>query len=140
VGDCALSAVPRYRTDADATGEFEATISVPTERLVFDLIVHQDLRVAESLEVIARGGALSPFDGSASPEDLPRIPVPSEILRLPGRSPVVATPLVPRYPEIVQLVHERMAWQPERFRARRLELSSPPMGATILLRFELPAP
>lgn len=140
VGDCARSAAPGYRTEADATGEFGATISVPTERLVFDLIVHEDLRFAESLEVIARGGALPAFDGSASIEDLPRIPVPNEIVSLPGRPPVVATPLVPRYPELVQFVHQRMGWQPSRFRGRRFELSYPPMGSTILLRFELPAP
>jgi hypothetical protein len=46
IGDFDRAAASKYRTDQDTTGEFGATISAPTERLIFDLIVHESLDFA----------------------------------------------------------------------------------------------
>jgi hypothetical protein len=138
VGDCACSAAGKYRTDQDTTGEFGATISAPTERLIFDLLVHEELEFALTPEVRAFGGIFMNRSEESAPDGLLPIAMPQNVASLPGRPPVVANPSVPRYPEIVRFVQERMRWNPNQFRGCRLELSYPPMGSTILLRFKLP--
>lgn len=139
VSDCAKAAVGKYRTEVDTTGEFGATISVPTERLIFDLLVDESLDFVLSPEVRAFSGIFMERSEDVAPADLLPIPVPQTVTALPGRPPVVATPQVPRYPEIVSYVQQRMEWKPDRFRGCRFELSYPPMGSTVLLRFKLPA-
>jgi hypothetical protein len=135
IADYARSAVGKYRTERDTTGEFGATIAAPTERLVFDLIVHESLDFALSPKALAFGGIF--MERSEDGGQLP-IPVPQTVAPLPGQPPVVATPSVPRYPEIVGFVHRRMKWNPNDFRGCRLEVMYPPLGSTILLRFDLP--
>lgn len=136
--DCARSAAGRYQTERDTTGEFGATISAPTKRLIFDLLAHESLDFALTPEVRAFGGVFMERSEEQVPDGKLPIPVPQNVATLPGRPPVVATPSVPRYPEIVSFVHERMGWKAEDFRGCRLDLSYPPMGSTVLLRFKLP--
>ncbi len=138
VSDCARSAASKYRTERDTTGEFGATISAPTERLIFDLLVHESLDFALAPEVRSFAGIFRERSEEPEPKGLLPIPVPRNLALLPGRPPVVATPHVPRYPEIVCFVHERMGWNAADFRGCRLELAWPPMGSTVLLRFKLP--
>ncbi len=138
VSDCERSAAGKYRTDRDTTGEFGATISAPTERLIFDLLVDERLEFALAPEVRSFAGIFRERSEEPEPKGLLPIPVPQNVSLLPGRPPVVATPHVPRYPEIVSFVHERMGWNPASFRGCRLELAWPPMGSTVLLRFRLP--
>jgi len=140
VGDMRRSATSKFRTARDLTGEFGATISAPTERLIFDLVVHEALDFALAAEVRAFLGIFGPaIDQQATTERVP-LSVPKSIHPLPGRPPVVATPSVPRYAELLQLVGTRMGWSFDHFRAARLDLSHPPLGSTILLRFNLPEP
>lgn len=138
IADYDRSATSKYRTDQDTTGEFGATISTPTERLVFDLIVHESLDFALTPEVRAFGGIFMERSEEAQPQGCLPIPVPQNVSPLPGRPPVVATPRVLRYPEIANYVYEKMRWNARDFRGCRLDLSYPPMGSTILLRFKLP--
>ena len=138
VGDFERSAVSKYRTDVDTTGEFGATIAAPTERLVFDLIVHSSLEFALKPQVLAFGGVFAErFESSPSSSFL-SIPMTQEVVPLPGRPPVVATQTVPQYPEIVQFVQQRLNRTADEFRGCRLEVSYPPLGSTVLLRFDLP--
>lgn len=136
--DFARSAASKYRTAQDATGEFGATISAPTERLIFDFVVHESLGFALNPEVRAFAGVFMDRPEDQDSEGQLPIPVPQELTQLPGRPPVVATPHVPCYPELVTYVNERMGWNASNFRGCRLEMSYPPMGSTILLRFNLP--
>lgn len=140
VSDYERSAAYKYRTEKDTTGEFGATISAPTEKLIFDLLVHEslDFVLSPPPEVRAYGGIFMERSEDANPNGLLPVPVPQSVAMLPGRPPVVATPSVLRYPEIVSFVQQRMNWDANRFRGCRLEMSYPPMGTTILLRFNLP--
>jgi hypothetical protein len=138
MGDFARSAVSKWWTETDKTGEFGATISAPTERLIFDLIVHESLDFALRPEVLAFGGIFMEREEPLTSESLMPIPVTQAVAPLPGRPPVVATASVPKYSEIVAFVQQRMGWNASQFRGCRMELSYPPMGSTVLLRFELP--
>ncbi|MBL9141410.1 MAG: hypothetical protein JNK53_06040 [Phycisphaerae bacterium] len=139
VADYSIAAAHRYRTEQDTTGEFGATISAPTERLIFDLIVHESLDFATNPEVKAFGGIFMDRAEDTDPDDIVPIPVPQEVAPLPGTPPVVATPLIPAYPDILSAVNKRLNWNPKQFRGCRLEITYPPMGSTILLRFKLPS-
>jgi hypothetical protein len=140
IADFSRSTVGKYRTKTDTTGEFGATISAPTERLIFDLLVHESLDFALTPEVRAFGGIFANRSEDANPTGSLPIPVPRSVTMLPGQPPVVATPSVQRYPEIVNFVHERLGSNPSEFRGCRLDLSYPPLGSTVLLRFTLPEP
>lgn len=139
VADMATAIASKYRSELDTTGEFGATISAPTERLIFDMVVHEDLAFALECEVRAFMGIFDDPSEEQIPEDRLPIPVPQSVHRLPGRPPVLATPSIPRYQELMRFVAGRMQWDLEHFRASRLDLSHPPFGSTILLRFKLPA-
>lgn len=138
LGDCSRAAAPAYRTALDTTGEFGATISAPTERLIFDIIAHERLDFALRPDALAFAGIF--MDASEDSEGANRLPlpVPQTVAMLPGRPPVVATPTVPRYPELVQFVHQHMGWRSADFLGCRYELAHPPLGSTVLLRFRLP--
>ncbi|MFO0827270.1 MAG: hypothetical protein U0572_03885 [Phycisphaerales bacterium] len=139
LADYARSAVSTFRTATDITGEFGAPISAPTERLVFDIIVDEQLDFALSPEVRAYGGVFAGGpEGDAPGSPLP-LPLAQSIVALPGRPPLVATASVPRYADIVSLVFQRMGWDPVRFRGCRYELAYPPLGSTVLMSFGLPA-
>ncbi len=139
LADCSRSAAAKHRTEHDTFGEFGATISVPTERLVFDLIVHEDLAFALQPTVHAISGLFPHRSEGNDGDHALELPVSQTVARLPGQPPSVATSDVPRYSEIAQFVYGRMGWTPSSMRGCRLSLLYPPFGSTVFLRFGLPA-
>ncbi len=140
ISDASRAAVPAHRVGLDETGEFGATISAPTERLIFDLIVDERLEFVLDCTVHATLGLFTVQLPHTLPVGELPLQVPQRVENLPGCPPVVATPRVPRYPEIVRHVRDRMGWESTVLRGCRYELSHPPLGSTILLRFALPDP
>lgn len=56
-----------------------------------------------------------------------------------GRGPsVLATPDVPRYPEMVEHVVRRLGWNPACFHVFRCRVEYPPVLSTVVVQFELP--
>lgn len=138
-GDLMRAAVSRYRVgDEDPVGELGSTISVPVEQLVFDLIVHHELEYALTPQVVVFGRGF-PHDQTV---DLGGgdsvLPIHEEPRRLAGSPPVVTTPLVPKYTQIFQRVADRLGYPASDFRAVRLKIKYPPLGSTVMLRFDLP--
>jgi hypothetical protein len=137
-GDLLRAAVPRCRRAPDETGEFGCAITTPVEHMVFDVIAHRDLAFALRPQVLVFAEIFKagrrPGDES-NDEILPMKPIPKELV---GTPPVMGTPLIPRYPELVQTVCGRLGVDPRDCRATRLHVRYPPLGATILQRFPLP--
>jgi len=138
VGDCARAAASKYRSEKDTTGEFGATISAPTEQLIFDLIVDESLDFALHPEVRAFFGIFMDESEESVPEGRLPLSVPRSVTPLPGRPPALATASVPQYSAIMQYVTQHMGWNGETLRGCRFTLAHPPLGSTILLRFKLP--
>lgn len=113
-------------------------ISAPTERLIFDIVAHEDAAFALEPEVHSFEGIFMNSVEDADPSDLIPIPIPQSPSPLPGSPPVLATPHVPNHAAMADFVHERMEWDASTFRGCRLEVTHPPMGSSILLRFRLP--
>ncbi|MFT7485172.1 MAG: hypothetical protein ACI9F9_001019 [Candidatus Paceibacteria bacterium] len=133
-GDVTRRFATRYADDKNTRGEFYADINAPTENLVFDLILHKDLaaEIDPKVEVLLVDGRES---GQRSGAPIPC----SETLRRMGSVPPrVATPLVPRYSQIVEAVYERMNWKAQDFFALRFEMKCPPLPSSVLIRYDLP--
>ncbi len=137
-GDMLRAGASRYQTDDDTFGEFGATMTVPAENLVFDLIYHRDLDfcAGASTKVYAysflHGNREGEWDESTC------LPIRQPASPIAGTPPAVATPLVPRYAELVQRVVDRLGGDMGAFRGLRFELKYPPLGSTAVLRFDLP--
>jgi hypothetical protein len=138
-GEMMRSAVYRYRQNEGDIGEFGAAITAPAEHLVFDIIVHEELDFALKPEVLVFG-RIFPQGHTGSNDDSSLLPIKQSAVELLGQPPVINTPLIRRYPELLQSVYRRMGWSAEQFRGTRLVMKYPPLGAHVILRFQLPAP
>ncbi len=140
--DCYFGYVVRgasaYRTDEDRTGEFVANISLPIERLIFDIHVHRDVEMAErpSVYVYNRTGGLTEDPAQCRPEQL--LPIKASVVSVAGSPPAVATPHVPNYPEITRSMYDYFGVEPSAMRCYRLDMPLPPMPSSVALRWALP--
>lgn len=124
----------RYRTPEDHFGEFFSEVTLPTETLQFDLLVHRQLDFAMQPQVIVRGQT----DGIHAHGRIPEIPMGERPTELTGRPPAMYSELVPRYDELLARAFARGNWDPRDFRALRLVVQYPPMHSTVIMRFALP--
>ncbi len=130
----------RFATPGDERFEFSSTVTLPAETMVFDLFVHRDVWMPESPQVVVYG---RPNGGPDLPDQRDEehvLPLGEKCIELGGRPPMVTTPLIPRYAELVNFVSERLGFATSDFRAFRLTLKYPPMSATIVLRAPLAPP
>lgn len=136
-GHYTLGEVPRYRDEHNENGEFHLFLVSPVETLQFDLVLHKSLDVEELPDPILALNFNHAETGPVerSPEE--QLPMPEKPRLLFGARPAFSTPLVERYGEMTDLVFERLQWKPEDFRAWRLELSYPPLPATLMFHFPL---
>jgi len=137
-GEWHAAAANRYRMTEGETGEFGVVITTPTEHLVFDIIAHEDLAFALTPDVLVFARVFQQGQETGAIDEPSRLPINAPVAELVGRPPAVATPLVPRYAELVRWVHQTRGWDPRSFRGVRMEMKYPPLGAQILLRFDLP--
>ena len=138
MSSCAAPA-SRYREREGDIGEFGAAITAPVDQLVFDLIVHRDLEFALRPDVLVFGRIFRQGQPTGNADDPSLLPIKQSTIELTGSPPLVNTPLVPRYPQLLQKVYERLEWNPEDFRGVRLLMKYPPLGANVILRFPLEA-
>ncbi len=136
--DMLRAGASRYSTPDDKTGEFGLTLTVPTRNLVFDLVVHRDLAFALDAEAIVYAFFFASGQREGDWDEASRLPIRNEPVEIAGSPPAVATPLVPRYPELHQYVHDQLGWSADEFRGIRYSLPYMPIGSSAVLRFDLP--
>jgi len=137
-GDLMRRAVSRYTEHNNDTGEFGAAITAPAERLVMDIVAHKELDFALKPKLLVFGHIFAHGQPTGTNDDPSILPIKQATVELPGSPPRVNTALVPKYPQIVQRVYDRMGWKGEDFRAIRLLMEYPPLGSNVILRFALP--
>ena len=130
--------VPRFAKSRGEHGEVSLIISLPTEALVVDFIVHRSLKEAHEPDALVLGrplGGLSVDDdrGHQSP-----LPVELSIADIDSHPSKMTLSDHPQYGEMIAAAFARVGWDPSEFVARRLELSYPPMPATVVVRYALP--
>ena len=103
-------AVNRYAEHGSQIGEFGATITAPAERLISDIIVHKELDFALRPELFVFGRIFAHGQPTGTSDDPSLLPIKQPTVELSGSPPRVNTTLVPKYPQIVQKVYDRMGW------------------------------
>jgi len=129
---------PSRRTATDEWIGGAATITLPVEHLVFDLIIHRDVRFAGGPEVMVHGFPHGGIDSPEAQSAAVALPFSERPVELAGRPPAVATPLVPRYSNLLSRVFSRMGWTPSDFSGLRLRIDFPPMSSRVVVRWRLP--
>lgn len=137
-GDVFRAAVPRFQTRPGETGDFGAAVTVPSEHLVLDLIVHKDLPFALHAKVMVFSTTYAVGEADRPPDDDSLLPIHVRPVPLIGSPLAVATPRVPRYTDFFQTMHERLGFDPADLRGIRVELKYPPLGSMVLVRYALP--
>jgi hypothetical protein len=137
-GEMMRGAVDLYAAAEGDTGEFGAAITAPAETLISDIVVDESLSFALKPEVLVFGRIFAQGQPTGARDDPTIIPISQSTTELPGSPPLVTTPLVPRYAQLVRQVFQRMDWDPKRFRGVRLLMEYPPLGSDVILRFQLP--
>lgn len=127
---------PRYRSPTDDHADFSSSITVPIETLVFDLIFHRSLEI-QAPDVRVYGRPTGSPDVPSARADSTLLPLAERCVELAGSPPAVATPLIPRYAELVADVQNRFGFPGSQFRGYRLVLKFPPMASTVVLRWPL---
>jgi hypothetical protein len=131
------AAASRYRREPDECGEFGVAVTSPVQTLVYDLIVHRDLPMAARAEPLVFSRTFPEGRPTGGREDASRLPIFSRPLPLAGSPPSVATPLVPGYSAMLRRVAGVLECDLGSFIGIRLEVSHPPLGSTVILRFPL---
>lgn len=129
--------VPRYRDEQNEKGEFHLFLSSPVKTLVLDLFLHKDLGMGQAPEAIMPLNFNQDVMSLQARDEQDYLPLPEEPQLLHGSRPSVVTPLIERYTEMTDLVYRRLGWQAEDFRAWRMEVSFPPLPATLIFSFPL---
>lgn len=134
-----IGCTPRYTDGEEDFGELGVPIITPCENLLFDLIVHRDLDYLDNLEAVVMGKIFTQGDSLSVGDADSALPIKLQPIKLAGSPPAIATPLVPRYTELFGYVGRCMDWDLSAFSAVRLQVTYPPLGSTVLLRFPLPS-
>jgi hypothetical protein len=133
-----IRGLPVYQSPEDEFGSFAVPISLPVENLVFDIIYHRSIPIAETVEAVLFGFPNGGPDDVAEQTVKNQLPLSDRPLELAGSPPAVATPLAPGLNRVAERVYARMGWNPDEFRGVRLQVRHPPMSSRVVLRWKLP--
>lgn len=126
-----------YRDDVNRYGQHSTRLYVPVESLLVDLFLHRGLPLGNDVSAALFSQLTGEqFRGVARAGD--RLPLRDGVIELSGRPPVVATPLLPRYSEMIRWTFERLGWNAADFTCRRLVMKYPPIPTVLVLRYSLP--
>lgn len=125
-----------YHDDYNEVGEHAIPIQLPVERCLCDLIIHKDLKFAMTPQAMVYSQLnLGPAPSPNAACD--KLPISEHIVNIGQEPPIVSTPLIPRYPEMVDCVYQRMHWNAADFCGFRFVMKYPPMPTAIVIQHGL---
>jgi hypothetical protein len=130
------AAEPRFPDAAHKDAAVLARVRTPCAMLLFDWIVHRDLfgtiRPAASMysDVFMR----DPAEGL---EESDRVPLHERPESLGTGTSGLAVAGVPRYPELIEFVLERLGWNGDDFETHRLTIGFPPIPCSVVMSHPL---
>lgn len=133
-GRIVRKAVVSHWTEQDPFLDLLSHVTMPVETMIFDVLVHQDMAFLMSPQVML----LASTDGVGPGNADQSIPLEARAVELSGRPPLLGTPLIPRYDDLVATVFARGGWNLREFRALRLTIKYPPMHSVAVMRNLLP--
>lgn len=118
-------------------GSCAASITLPVEALVFDLLVHKDVEIPKTPEIRLYGFPHGGPEDPSAQTTANQLPILETVTELAGSPPAVATPAVPGLSKLINAMYARMDWKPSDFRGVRVHMKYPPMSSRLVMRWPL---
>lgn len=131
----------RYAEQAEGEpewGEMSALVTMPTEHLMIDLLVHRDLMDGFEPEAVVYGRPFGGLPLDHATREHYRLPIEGTIDLLDPARGGMASDLVPGQDRVVRVTAGRAGWKLEDFTAFRVQVQYPPMPSTVTVRYALP--
>jgi hypothetical protein len=140
-GGIERAVVPRYTSKREKPpehGELGALVTMPTEHVLLDTLVHVDMLDDFVPELAVYG---RPF-GNLVVEDVTRenfrLPIDEPIVRINPAIGSLSSELLPDQRRLIQFVLDRAGWSAKDFVCFRAVVPYPPMPSTVMMRYRLP--
>jgi len=135
-----LNEIPRFvPRDSHRKGYVFAEINTPARRLLFDVLVHDDVYPATAPELVIYDTS---FDGVASANDrsrdIDRFDLAETIQTLGKGTSLLRTSAVPKYVDLLQHIFSSMNWNQSAFRTYRCDIEYPIYGSQVVVMFDAP--
>jgi hypothetical protein len=132
--------LPRCKEpDSDRRPYVYSLVTIPSRRLIFDILVHEDIYPDASPELFLYDTS---NDGVADlndrGRDVDRMSMNESIQPLGTGLERLALEQVPQYVAMLQHVHCQAGWDPEAFRAYRCRVDFPLLGSQVVFAFDPP--
>ena len=142
MGEVNLAEIPRFVPQRlGRKGYVFAEVSTPSESMLFDVLVHEDVYPGSDPELRIYDTA---FDGVADcndpARDMDRMDLAERLVPLGRRVSSFRAPELPRYLELLQHVLGRMGWDGDRLRGYRCRIDYPLYGTQVAAVFDPPEP
>ena len=133
------SCLPRYRDTAGRRYGPGSEITTPTNILIFDVLMHEDVYPGSDPALLVYDTAVNGVaDLNDSARDIDRLDVAETIQPLGRGASKWRASEVPRYVEIVRHVLDKVGWDGERLRGYRCKVQYPIYGSQLYFAFNAP--
>jgi hypothetical protein len=126
-----------YADETNHFGEHGVRNLIPAESLQADLLVHRSLPIARNAETMLISGLGGERLGQFAGVRFDYLPMPERLQSIGHEPPVVSSTVVPRYPDMVDLLMQRMKWDINQFVGYRLVMKYPPIPTVAMIRYPL---
>lgn len=127
----------RYMRLPTDRGTFRSSVSAPVEELQVDFLIHKSLGFALNQSVQTVSKTLPP-DQDVKPRDV--LPIVATRIELGREPPIVHSPLMPRYGEMLDFLAGQLGWDWRDFVGIRYVMEYPPYPSMLDVNFPLDPP
>jgi hypothetical protein len=137
VGFVSRHVVPIHESGPDRFGEHPTALDTPVELFQGDVFLHKSFPFGLPPEPLLYSWLFAEPDHALAARPPNLLPLTETVQDLGAGPPMVATPHLPRYSDLMQWVFKRLDWPMEDFRGYRLLLRYPPIPSRAVLRYGL---
>lgn len=130
--------VPSPYTELEPTLRFSSLCGFPTQMLIRDVLIHEDLFGIMPPPSVKVYGNCTNNERALRCLDRERMPLRESATLLGRGANLVRAPEVPRYRELAEHVCKRLGWDPRKFLVYRCRVKYPVINTVTRLEFELP--
>lgn len=120
-------------------GEMVAFVTMPTELVQMDVLVHRSMLHEFEAECVVYGRPFGGFETDPAARERYRLPIAGDIERIDPARASLDTEDLPERTELATMVVEHGGWSLAEFVAFRATVPYPPMPSSIVMRYRLPA-
>lgn len=131
------NAAPFRADGADDRGEYQLLLNTPVELAHFDLLIHESLPLSE-MPRIQLDSRMQVTEKTPIGEPLYGLEIQEQVHELGAGLSNLASPDLPRYPELVEYVLGRVGKPLSEFRGYRVSLRFPPIPTVLKISHPLP--